>query len=96
MEYHGVKIIDIEPPMRDDPPPSDYLIAQRLARIQEKLHILDDSGYKTWQTETVRKQLNRQANQLLKEHDAHQAAFDEWIRQGKPVLKPKEKTDGQT
>jgi len=92
MEYHGVKIIDIDPPMRDDPPPSDALIARQLAVIQEKLLILKEDGAgleATYQITTVREKLERRLNRLVREHSAHQAAFAEWIRQGKPTLKGK-------
>src|SRR5207249_3041646 len=70
-------------PMSDLVPASDYVIAQRLSKVQEKFHELqeaikdhpDSMVLKQAVIETLKKRDN-----ILNEHARQQAEYDEWVQ----------------
>lgn len=78
-----------EPPVSNVAPASDYIIAQRIAKLHEQFTILDDAGEDnplSWQIKEVRAKLQHKLKVLMKEHDDAQAAFTNWIEAGRPDL----------
>lgn len=75
-----------EPPMSDVSPPSDYIMAQRLAKVHEKFTILDSESHETWQMQQVRAKLKHELKTIWKNFDEGKSAYENWIAAGRPDL----------